>query len=42
MNKNTPNWRYFDNTRELLAYIAAEYGIDAMFARKHFADHTSP
>jgi hypothetical protein len=35
-------WQYFDNTKELLAHIATEYGLDALFGRKHFSDHTSP
>ena len=40
--KKSGDWRYFDNTKELLAYVAAEYGNDALFGRKHFTDHTSP
>jgi len=35
-------WKYFDNTKELLAYVAAEYGNDALFGRKYFTDHSSP
>ena len=35
-------WKYFDNTKELLEYIAAEYGNDALFGRKYFSDHSSP
>ena len=36
------DWPLFDNTKELLAYVAATYSIEALFARKHFSDHTSP
>jgi len=36
------DWKYFDNTKELLAYVAAEYGNDALFGRKYFKDHSSP
>ncbi|MCL2051841.1 MAG: DUF6273 domain-containing protein [Lachnospiraceae bacterium] len=36
------DWQYFDNTKELLAYVAAEYGNDALFGRKYFSDHSSP
>jgi len=36
------DWKYFDNTKELLAYVAAEYGNDALFGRKYFTDHSSP
>ena len=35
-------WRYFDNTKELLEYVAVEYGSDVLFGRKHFSDHSSP
>ena len=35
-------WQLFDNTRDLLAFIAAEYGNDALFGRKYFSDHTAP
>jgi len=35
-------WQYFDNTKELLAYVAAAYGNDALFSRKFFSDHTAP
>ena len=36
------HWQFFDNTKELLAYIATEYGTDALFGRKYFSDHTLP
>ena len=36
------DWKYFDNTKELLEYVAAEYGNDALFGRKYFSDHTAP
>ena len=36
------DWQSFDNTKELLAYIATEYGNDALFGRKYFSDHTLP
>ena len=35
-------WQFFDNTKKLLAFIAAEYGNDALFSRKNFSDHISP
>jgi len=35
-------WKYFDNTKELLEYVAAEYGNDALFGRKYFSDHSAP
>ena len=35
-------WQFFDNTKDLFAFIASEYGVDALFARKFFADHTAP
>ena len=35
-------WKYFDSTKELLEYVAAKYGNDALFGRKYFSDHTSP
>ena len=37
-----PAWKYFDNTKELLVYVVAEYGQDALFGGRYFADHTSP
>ncbi len=40
--EKTSGWKYFDNTKELLQYVAAEYGSDALFGRKHFSDHSSP
>ena len=36
------DWQFFDNTKELLAYIATEYGNDALFGRKNFSDHSLP
>jgi len=39
---NKTEWKTFDNTKELLAFVAAEYGIDALFGRKYFSDHTAP
>jgi len=36
------DWKYFDNTKELLVFVAAEYGNDALFGRKYFTDHSSP
>ena len=36
------DWKYFDNTKELLAYVAAKYGNDALFGRNYFKDHSSP
>ena len=36
------DWPFFDSTKELLAYIATEYGNDALFGRKYFSDHTLP
>ncbi|MDR2547002.1 MAG: hypothetical protein LBC96_05750, partial [Lachnospiraceae bacterium] len=41
-NEKKSGWQFFDNTEELLAFIAAEYGNDALFQRKHFSDHSSP
>jgi hypothetical protein len=35
-------WQFFDNTKDLLAFITAEYGNDALFGRKHFSDHSDP
>ena len=35
-------WEYFDNTKGLLAFIAAEYGLDALFSKKYLSDHASP
>ncbi|MCL2080093.1 MAG: DUF6273 domain-containing protein [Oscillospiraceae bacterium] len=40
--EKSSGWKYFDNTKELLEYIAAEYGNDALFGRKYFSDHTAP
>jgi hypothetical protein len=40
--EKTSGWKFFDNTKELLAFIAAEYGNDALFGRKHFSDHSAP
>ena len=42
MDRKTEGWQFFDNTKDLLTFIAAEYGNDAMFGKKHFADHSSP
>ena len=36
------DWQFFDNTKELLTYIATEYGNDALFGRKYFSDHSLP
>jgi len=36
------DWKYFDNTKDLLAFIAAEYGLDALFSKKYLSDHASP
>ena len=36
------DWKYFDNTKDLLAHIAAEYGLDALFSKKYLSDHASP
>jgi len=36
------NWKFFDNTKDLLAFIVSEYGSEALFARKYLSDHTSP
>jgi alpha-tubulin suppressor-like RCC1 family protein len=33
------NWQYFDNTKELLEFIAKEYGIDSLLKGKNFSDH---
>jgi hypothetical protein len=41
-NEKSSGWQFFDNTKELLAFIAAEYGNDAIFQRKHLPDHSSP
>ena len=38
--KKTKGWKWFDNTKELLEYIVLEYGNDALFGQRHFADHT--
>ena len=35
-------WPLFDNTRDLFAFVAAEYGKEALFAKKNFSDHISP
>ena len=35
-------WQFFDNTKDLLAYIAYKYGVEAVFGRKYFSDHISP
>ena len=40
--EKSSDWPFFDNTKELLAYVATEYGNDTLFGRKHFSDHTSP
>ena len=40
--EKSSDWQFFDNTKELLAYIATEYGIAALFGKKHFSDHTAP
>jgi hypothetical protein len=32
-------WQRFDNTKDLLAYIATEYGQDAVLSGKYFSDH---
>ena len=40
--EKTEAWLFFDNTKELLAFVAAEYGIDALFGRKYFSDHSAP
>ena len=39
--EKTEGWQFFDNTKELLAFVASEYGNDALFGRKHFSDHSS-
>ena len=40
--EKTNNWKYFDNTKDLLAHIATEYGLDALFSKKYLSDHASP
>jgi len=40
--RKSSNWQFFDNTKELLAFVAAKYGNDVLFARKHFSDHRDP
>ena len=35
-------WKYFDNTKDLLAHIATEYGLDALFSKKYLSDHAAP
>ena len=40
--EKSSGWQYFDNTKDLLAYVAVEYGSDALFGRKYFSDHTAP
>ena len=42
MKCSISDWKFFDNTKELLAFIASEYGDDALFGRKLFADHSAP
>jgi hypothetical protein len=42
MAEKSNDWQFFDNTKDLLAFIATEYGNDALFGRKHFSDHTAP
>jgi len=36
------DWKYFDNTKDLLAYVAAKYGNDALFSKKYLYDHAEP
>ena len=38
----TSSWRFFDNTKDLLAHIANEYGYDVLFSKKNLSDHISP
>ena len=40
--EKSSGWQFFDNTKDLLAFITLEYGIDALFGKKHFSDHTAP
>ena len=40
--EKSSGWKYFDNTKELLEYVASEYGNDALFGRKYFSDHSAP
>ena len=40
--EKSSGWQYFDNTKELLAYIATEYGNDALFESKYLSDHFAP
>ena len=40
--KKEGEWQSFDNTKDLLVFVASEYGSNAIFDRKYFADHTSP
>ena len=42
VTEKSSDWQFFDNTKELLAFIATEYGNDALFDRKYFSDHTLP
>ena len=42
INEKSGSWHFFDNTKELLVFIATEYGYDALFNRKHFSDHSAP
>jgi len=35
-------WQFFDNTKELLSFIAVEYGKDAIFSKKHLSNHSAP
>jgi co-chaperonin GroES (HSP10) len=37
--EKSSGWQYFDNTKELLAFIAVEYGVESLFSGKNFSDH---
>ena len=42
VTEESNEWKSFDKTRDLLVYIAMEYGTDALFTKKHLSDHISP
>jgi hypothetical protein len=37
--EESSGWQFFDNTKELLAFIAVEYGVEALLGGKNFSDH---
>jgi hypothetical protein len=41
VTKKSSDWQFFDNTKELLAYIAITYGNDALLKKTYFSDHAS-